>query len=102
MAIIPWRDDLSATVQDHLGVDIQFKVTKAQINSTFDLEATVKLITPMSCSIVMGLSIAPTMTVKVFPSASIRSVFNINAQATKAITKWKTIMFKYIGDRTNV
>jgi len=99
MAITPWRDYLGATVRDYLGVDIQFKKTSAQINSIFDLEATVKLIVPMSCSIDMGLSVAPTMTVKVFPSASIRSVFNINAQATKAITKWKSIMFKYIGDR---
>ena len=99
MAIIPWRDHLGNTVQDHNGVDIQFKRTKAQINMGLDVSATVKLIVPMSVNINMGFTVTPTLTIKTFLSSSIRSVFNINAQATKAITKWKTIMFKYIGDR---
>jgi len=102
MALFPWRDNLGATVQDNNAVDIQFKKTGAQINTTFDVSATVKLITPMNCSIGMGLTVLPTLTIKTFLSASIRSVSNINAQATKAITQWKSIIFRYIGDRTNV
>ena len=99
MALIPWPDQNGTSVVDQNGLDIQFKRTSAKINAEFDISATVKLITPMNAEIAASFDISPTATIKVYMAASIRSVWTINPQGQEGISKWPTIMFRYIGDR---
>lgn len=100
MAIVPWITNTDEKIQDHLGFDILFKKTVAQINCEAEIDANLNVIRRLGeAPVVCEAEIDTQLTVRKFMSSRIIATSFVNAQANEAITQWATIMFRYIGER---